>query len=77
MRVLTDKELESLYNEMLDEFYDTTNICGLSYTPSMALKAVDRVAYNVGLSDYISSLLEDGQYIENEDGDICEVGNND
>lgn len=73
MRVLTNRELESLYNEMLDDCYDTINICGLSYTPSMALKAVDKVAYSVGLSDYISSLLEDGQYIENDNGDICEV----
>lgn len=73
MRVLTDRELEELYDSMLDNCYETIDICGLSYTPSMALKAVDKVAYNVGLTDYISSLLEDGQYIENEDGEICEV----
>jgi len=73
MRVLTDKELEALYDEMLDDCYGTIDVCGYSYSPSEVLKAVDPVAYNIEVNDYISSLLEDGQYIENEDGDICEV----
>lgn len=73
MRVLTDRELESLYDQMLDDCYVGINVCGYDYLPSEVLKAVDKVAYDVGLSEYISSLLEDGQCIENEDGDICEV----
>lgn len=73
MRVLTERELEALYDTYLDDCHCIIEVCGYSYLPSDVLKSVDPVAYNTELSNYIDSLLEDGQYIENEDGEICEV----
>lgn len=50
---------ESYYDEMLDERYGDIEICGLSYSASIALYRVDEVAYNCGFSDFTDSLKDD------------------
>ena len=47
------------YDEMLDEAYGDIEICGYSYSASMALACVDEVAYNCGHNDYYDSLRPD------------------
>lgn len=62
-------DIESLYDDMLDDTYGVVSIAGLEYsTTSDALKRLDPIAYRCGLSDYIDSLLTDGE-IEEIDGD--------
>lgn len=55
----TDLQLHEMYDEMLDES-GPVRIAGLEYDVSTALYAVDPIAYRVGFSDYVSSLIDDG-----------------
>lgn len=57
----TNESAENSYDDMLDEG-EEIKIGNLTYLPSQVLKAVDKIAYNVGLSDWQSSVLEDLQY---------------
>lgn len=50
---------DDAYDEMLDECYENIDICGYSYSPSVALSRVDEVAYNCGRNDYYDSLRPD------------------
>lgn len=66
-------ELADLYDDMLDD-YGTVTIDGNAYIPSEILKAVDPIAYRVGMSDYVSALdwdewSKDHEWIEDEDED--------
>ena len=56
---LTSWELEEMYNDMLDDVYGTVNIAGYEYSTSQALKAIDPIAYSVGMNDYESQLEEE------------------
>lgn len=54
---------DDMYDEWLDEIYGgTVEICGLSYSPSIALERVDPIAYNCGKNDYIDGLASDIEY---------------
>lgn len=56
-----NESAENSYDDMLDEG-EEIKIGNLTYLPSQVLHAVDKIAYNVGLSDWQSSVLEDLQY---------------
>lgn len=56
---LSDTEQHNQYNEMLNEVYGETDICGLKYEAASALLRIDPIAYDVGFNDYIDSLLGD------------------
>ena len=66
MEEVTYSELVEMYEDMLDDCYDVIKICGLEYSPSIALYRVDEVAYNCGLDDYISFLISDDTIVEEE-----------
>ena len=68
MKLLTDKELEDMYDNMLDECFEPIKICGLEYSPSIALYKVDEIAYRCGLNDYIDGLVSDEILVEGDDG---------
>ena len=53
---------EDDYDSMLDVSYEDIEICGMSYSPSLALFRVDEVAYYCGLNDYRSSQQSDIEY---------------
>ena len=53
---------DDVYDEMLDECYGEIEICGLSYSASIALYRIDEVAYNCGKNDYYDSLASDIAY---------------
>lgn len=61
-------DIESLYDDMLDDTHGIVSIAGMEYSTSDALKRLDPIAYRCGLTDYIDSLLTDGE-IEEIDGD--------
>lgn len=50
---------DDAYDEMLDESYGDIEICGYSYSASLALFRVDEVAYCCGRNDYYDSLRPD------------------
>jgi hypothetical protein len=58
--IITEWELETRYNEMLDECYGTVTIAGMEYETSRALKDTDPIAYRVGMHDYADSLVTEG-----------------
>ena len=59
--IITEWELEKLYNESLDDCYGTVTIAGMEYDTSRALKDTDPIAYREGMSDYADSLITDGE----------------
>ena len=42
---------ENEYEEMLNDTYETVEICGMTYEAGYALKEVDPVAFRCGLAD--------------------------
>lgn len=71
MSQLTDRDLEQMYCEMLDDCYGEVIIAGYTYQTSRALAEIDPTAFRCGLSDYIDSLL--GETIEEIDGEYFEI----
>jgi hypothetical protein len=84
---LIEKELNqvdvyNLFDEMLNDCYPEIEICGLKYSPSLALKRVDETAYCCSANDYIDSLISDGtlsdeiggeHYFQNEIDDLLNL----
>ena len=60
---------ERTYDDMLDDCYEDVNVCGYTYSPSVALERLDPIAYRCGLSDYHNSLLSDIEEVEIDDED--------
>ena len=64
MTTYTYRELIAMYDDMLDECYDTIEIAGMSYCPSKVLEDVDPIAYDCGFNDYVDSLGIDLDEVE-------------
>jgi putative NADPH-quinone reductase len=60
--------MREYYDDMLDELYGTIDVCGIECSASLTLYRMDRIAYEVGMSDYESVLREaheeDGSYAD-------------
>jgi len=52
-------EIVDMYDDMLDDCYGQVKIGGYTYDTSLALRYVDIIAYNEGLSDYADRLEDD------------------
>lgn len=66
-------DVDSRYDDMLDDIYPDCTVAGMSFATSRALKELDPTAYRCGLGDYISeeNFVEiNGEYY---DGDECET----
>lgn len=61
---MTEQEARNYYDDMLDDCNPMVDVCGYQYQPSRALRILDPIAYNVGFSDYCSSLSEYGYQVE-------------
>lgn len=68
MILLSDIDLKEMYDDMLDDCYQPITICGLEYSPSIALYRVDETAYRCGLNDFIDGLVSDEILVEGDDG---------
>lgn len=53
--VYTESDMESQFDEMLDDVYGVVKIGGYEYDTSRALKEVDPVAYRQGYLEYVDS----------------------
>lgn len=58
--------LEAEYRDMLDEVYETVNICGYTYDAGYALKQLDPIAYRCGYVDWLDSELQDERLYESD-----------
>jgi len=61
---ITGYDLEEMYEEMLNDCYGVVEVAGITYDTARVLKDTDPIAYQVGMSDYASSLMEDGYEVE-------------
>ena len=57
-------DTEAAYLDTLNECYEPVKICGYTYDAGDALKSLDPIAFRCGEVDYISSMLEDGTWVE-------------
>ena len=53
---MNDRELEEMYDEMLDDVYGEIDVCGMKWWASTVLKRVDPIAYRCGIADFESSI---------------------
>jgi hypothetical protein len=58
--IIEEHELETRYEEMLDDCYELVKIGQMTYYPSQVLKECDPIAYRIGMWEYAESLAEDG-----------------
>jgi hypothetical protein len=63
---------EALFDEMLDECYPEIELGCCSWSPSHVMSELDPIAYRIGVSEQVSSLVEDCQLYES-DGDYYQV----
>ena len=55
---LTEKQQYEMFDEYLDMIHnEKVTICGYDYSPSMALKEVDPIAYEEEFSNWLDSML--------------------
>lgn len=53
MRYIGEREAEERYIRFLNETEPAVDICGWTYSPAQALKAVDEIAYRQGFYDWL------------------------
>ena len=63
-RFISEDTLEEWFNDALDECNRDITIGTLTYDPSQVLKAVDPVAYRIGLSEHADYLEREGYFVE-------------
>jgi hypothetical protein len=63
-RFISEGTLEEWFNDALDECNSDITIGTLTYDPSQVLKAVDPVAYRIGLSEHADYLEREGYFVE-------------
>lgn len=60
---ITDEQALEMYDEMLNE-QGVIKIGNLTFYPSEILKQLDTIAYNVGFSEFVDYLYQDGYKVE-------------
>lgn len=68
---VTERELEKMYRNMLNEVYGTVSIYGYEYDAAEVLLSIDSIAYGCGYSDWLGTSEEltevDGEYYKTEE----------
>lgn len=74
---ITDDEAHILYDEMLDEIYDSVKIGTSEFSPSLVLKNLDPIAYRSGFNDWLDAEgwddCKNGNYYRGSDEDEVDV----
>lgn len=68
MNALTQRELENIFNDFLDDAYGDVMVGGYAYPTSKVLKDTDEVVYNEELNNWIDSSVSD-EYLFEKDGE--------
>jgi hypothetical protein len=61
---LTPVDGDELFEELLDECYPEVTIGTSVFSPSQVLKELDPVCFNIGVTENLDSLAEDGNLYE-------------
>ena len=61
---IDDSELDQRFKDWLDEAYEPVSIVGLEYRTSMALKAVDEIAYREAYNNWLDAEIRDNSIKE-------------
>ena len=65
---LTPVDGEAMFEELLDDFCPEVKVGCCTWSPSQVMKELDPVCFNIGVTENLDSLVEDGQLYE-YDGD--------
>lgn len=63
------RELEDMYEEMIDESTPMITIWGMNYDASRVLKECDPIAYRCGFNDWLDAEVSDGNIDYNDERD--------
>jgi hypothetical protein len=55
-------ELEDMYEELLNDYYEPVSICGMNYAQGHALRNLDPIAFRCGVSDWESEEFDEIHY---------------
>ncbi len=61
---LTPVDGEEMYEDLLDECYPEVRIGSSFFSPSRIIKELDPVCFNMGVTEHLDSLVEDGRLYE-------------
>jgi hypothetical protein len=64
---MNERDIEEMFDTMLDECFADVDVCGHRWSPSVAFKRIDPIGYRVGLADYESELRSEGIIPEEEE----------
>lgn len=67
---LSDRELETMHDEFLDEAFGEVRVAGLRYNTSYLLREADSTAYGESFNNWLDSQLTDGVLFEHSDQSI-------
>ncbi len=70
MKKIPEHELKEMFDLMLDTCYEEIEILSMTYSPSTALEKVDPTAYRAEYLCYIDRMITDGEFYEDEKGDL-------
>jgi predicted TPR repeat methyltransferase len=65
---IPEHELESMFDEYIDDTNDKIMVLGLEYYPSRVLKMVDSIAYRCGFGDWLDSMIGEGLLTDEIEG---------
>jgi hypothetical protein len=68
--VITERQADERYEELLNECYPVVRIGGLTFDPAEIVKTLDPIAYDIGLSEFYDSLVEEDVYVEGYTDDL-------
>ena len=63
---------DELFEELLDECYPEVQVGCCTWSPSQVMKELDPVCFNIGVTENLDSLTEDGQLYEHN-GDYYQM----
>jgi hypothetical protein len=61
---LTPVDGEEMFEELLDECYPEVKVGCCTFSPSQVMKELDPVCFEIGVTENLDSLVEDGQLYE-------------
>ena len=64
----SDKELEELFCEEIDDTFEQVELLVYKYSPSYALKQIDPIAFDCEFSAWLDAALKDEMLYEHSDG---------
>jgi len=70
MTLLNDEQLETMFDEMLDECHPEYELGYFTFSPSDILKSCDPIGYRQEYLNWLDSMIQDEILYEHADGTI-------